>query len=185
LFVTTAIAAMMPASTINAPKLTENAESSLVRAETSSHTIVSISGVRISACARSAAVETTASSSVIVIPPRSVTPADLRRRISGFTDARTTSQETRSPGGSVAAPRSAVMWVTPGSSASSWSTVAVRSGGVMMRRWSMTFDRYPNRRMTVEADQKPRGSVKTAQHGHKPDHPGLLRLTSGRRRWFT
>ena len=129
---------MMPANTISAPKLTENAESSLVRAETSSQTIVSISGARISACARSAAVEMTASGSVMVIPPRSDTPADLRRRISGFTEARTTSHDTRSPGGSVAAPRSVVMWVTPGSWASSWSTVPVRSGGVMMRRWSMT-----------------------------------------------
>jgi hypothetical protein len=139
----TAMAAMMPARTISTPKLTENAESSLVRAETSSQTMVSISGVRISAWARSAAVEMTASGSVMVIPPRSVTPADLSRRSSGFTEARTTSHETRSPGGWVAAPWSAVMWVTPGSSASSWSTVAVSSGGVMMRRWSMTADHYP------------------------------------------
>jgi len=55
----------------------------------------------------------------------------------------------------------------------------------MMRRWSMTVDRYPNRRMTVEADQKPRATVKTLQHGHKPDHPGLPRLTSGRKSGFT
>jgi hypothetical protein len=136
--VTTAIAAMMPASTISTPKLSENTESSLVRAATSSQTIVSISGARIAAWARSAAAETMASGSVMVIPPRSVTPADPRRRSSGFTDARTTSHDTRSPGGSVAAPRSAMMWVTPGSSANSWSTVAVRSGGVMMRRWTMT-----------------------------------------------
>jgi hypothetical protein len=139
LLVTTAIAAMMPASTISAPKLTEKVESSLVRAATSSQTIVSISGVRICACARSAAPEMRVSSSVMVIPPCAVTPADLRRRSSGFTDARTTSQETRSPGGWVAAPRSTVMWVTPGSSANSRSTVPVTCGGVMMRRWSMTY----------------------------------------------
>jgi hypothetical protein len=129
---------MMPASTISTPKLIENTESSLVRAETSSQTTVSISGVRICAWARSAALEMTASSSIIVIPPRSATPADLRRRTSGWTEARTTSHDSRSPGGSLAAPRSAVMWVTPGSSASSWSTAGVRSGGVTMRRWSMT-----------------------------------------------
>lgn len=80
LLVRTAIAAMMPARTISTPKLTDNVESSLVRAETSSQTIVSISGVRIWAWARSATVEMTASSSVMVIPPRSVTPAARRRR---------------------------------------------------------------------------------------------------------
>ena len=110
---------MMPARTISTPKLTDNAESSLVRAETSSQTMVSISGVRIWAWARSATVEMTASSSVMVIPPRSVTPAARRRRTSGFTDARTTSQPTRSPGGRVATPRFTVMWVTPGSPVSS------------------------------------------------------------------
>jgi hypothetical protein len=41
------MAAMMPASTISTPKLTEKVESSLVRAATSSQTMVSISGVRI------------------------------------------------------------------------------------------------------------------------------------------
>ena len=48
-FVTMAIAAMLPASTIRAPKLTENRDSSLVRADTSSQTIVSIAGVGTSA----------------------------------------------------------------------------------------------------------------------------------------
>jgi hypothetical protein len=119
LLVRTAIAAMMPARTIRTPKLTDNAESSLVRADTSSHTMVSISGVRIAAWARSAAAEMTASGSVRVIPPCSATPAALSRRSSGFTDARTTSQATRSPAGWVAAPRFTVMWVTPGSPASS------------------------------------------------------------------
>ena len=51
------LAAMQPASTIRRPKLNENTESSLVRAETSSQTTVAISGVRISAWAWSAAVE--------------------------------------------------------------------------------------------------------------------------------
>jgi hypothetical protein len=46
--------------------------------------MASISGARICCCARSAAVEMTVSSSVMVIPPRSVTPADRRRRISGL-----------------------------------------------------------------------------------------------------
>ena len=79
--------------------------------------------------------------------------ADRRRRISGFTDARTTSHDTRSPGGSVAAPRSAAMWVTPGSSASSCSTVAVRSGGVMMRRWSMRSSRSSSTIHTIKTQQ--------------------------------
>ena len=34
---------------------------------------------------------------------------EVSARTSGFTDARTTSHDTRSPGGSVAAPRSVVM----------------------------------------------------------------------------
>ena len=55
---------------MSAPKLTEKAESSLVRAETSSQTIVSISGVTTLACARSAELEMTASGSVMVIPPQ-------------------------------------------------------------------------------------------------------------------
>ncbi|MGZ8566005.1 MAG: hypothetical protein ACXWXS_03025 [Actinomycetota bacterium] len=72
---TIAIEAMTPANTISSPKLTENVDSSLVRAATSSQTTVSISGVTTCACARSAAAEMTVSSSVSVIPPRSDTLA--------------------------------------------------------------------------------------------------------------
>ena len=64
LFVRMATQASSPASTISRPKLTENVDSSLVRAATSSHTTVSISGVRIVARARSAALEMTVSISV-------------------------------------------------------------------------------------------------------------------------
>ena len=50
-----------------------------------------------------------------------------------------------------AATRPAVMWVTPGSSASSWSTVAVNSGGVMMRWRSVTGQSVPDRAHASEA----------------------------------
>jgi transposase-like protein len=42
-------------------------------------------------------------------------------------------------------------WVTPGSSASSWSTVAVNSGGVMMRWRSVTGQSVPDRAHASEA----------------------------------
>jgi hypothetical protein len=60
--VTIAIDAITPANTISRPKLSENADWSLVRAATSSHTIVSISGVTTRDRARSAAAEMTVSS---------------------------------------------------------------------------------------------------------------------------
>jgi hypothetical protein len=40
----------------------------------------------------------------------------------------------------------------------------------------MTAERYPDRRTSVEADQKPSAGVKAVQYqlGHKPDRPGPM-----------